>query len=352
MLPSPIALTVLVGILVSGPVGTAGASTSGDDAATDCYLKQIVEASPETTVAELRMLCAETSTDSATAEPAGTENAAAQADLLAKKEAPVASFSQQIAAERQSLDRSYSLTPHQPNYLLAYSLRNNPNQPVVLEEQGRLDKQEALLQISVKFPLWRRMLGTDNDLLFGYTSKSWFQAYNSALSKPFRETNYEPEVFWRHYGGVRLPLGVHIAGWDLGYNHQSNGRSEPLSRSWDRLMGRMSLDVTPNLSLALRAWYRFPEDEGSDDNPDIHQYLGYGDVRAIWTPNRNTFTAMFRPGTEKNGFEFTWSYPITKHFRLYALYFNGYGESLIDYDQKVERIGFGFTINDYLQAAY
>jgi phospholipase A1 len=339
MRSTSIALTLAVGLIagLSGVAAHAGVTE-------DCYLTEIANASPDTTVAELRALC------EAEAVTADADDVPASAPAQIEK--PVASFSQQIAAERQSLDRSYSLTPHQPNYLLAYSLRNDPNRPEVSEEQGRLDKQEALLQISVKFPLWRRMLGTENDLLFAYTSKSWFQAYNSALSKPFRETNYEPEIFWRHYGGMRLPLGINIAGWDIGYNHQSNGRSEPLSRSWDRIMGRVALDVTSNLSLALRAWYRLPEDADSDDNPDIHQYMGYGDVRAIWTPNRNTFTAMIRPGTEKSGFEFTWSYPITKHFRLYALYYNGYGESLIDYDQKVERVGIGFTINDYLQARY
>jgi phospholipase A1 len=73
-------------------------------------------------------------------------------------------------------------------------------------------------------------------------------------------------------------------------------------------------------------------------------------VRAVWTPNRNTFTAMLRPGTQESGFEFTWSYPLTNHLRLFAQYYNGYGESLIDYDQKVERVGVGFAINDYLQA--
>lgn len=339
MRPSLFTLTFIVGL-----AGLPAASLA--DTRDDCYLTRIATAAPEMTVAELHAACAVDDRQPASETSPGTGDANLKVE---SKNVPSASFKEQIAAERQSLDRSYSLTPHLPNYVLAYSLRNNPNQGAPSEAEGRLQKQEAVLQISVKFPLWRRMLGTENDLLFSYTSKSWFQAYNSALSKPFRETNYEPEIFWRHYGGPDLPFGIHLAGWDLGYNHQSNGRSEPLSRSWDRIMGRAGLDLTPKLSLGLRAWYRIPEDKEKDDNPNIHQYLGYGDVRAIWTPNRNTFTAMFRPGTRKNGFEFTWSYPITKHFRVYTQYYNGSGESLIDYDQKVERIGIGFTINDYLQ---
>ena len=310
------------------------------DEVSDCYLHAIERMAPATTIAELRTHCGQPNPQSEdqASSPAGSDDPRPT------------SFHDQIAAEQQSLDRSYSLTPHNPNYLLAYSLRNDPNVDGLNPEEGRLDKQEAVLQISVKFPLWRAILGTNNDLLFSYTSKSWFQAYNSALSKPFRETNYEPEIFWRHYGGPKLPLGIRLAGWDVGWNHQSNGRSEPLSRSWDRLMGRIALDLTPSLSMQVRAWYRFPESAEEDDNPDIHQFMGYGDFRAIWTPNRNTFTAMFRPGTEESGFEFTWSYPINDHFRIFTQYYNGYGESLIDYNQKVERIGIGFAINDFLQA--
>ena len=58
---------------------------------------------------------------------------------------------------------------------------------------------------------------------------------------------------------------------------------------------------------------------------------------------------MVRPGTEDTGFELTWSYPISKVFRVYAQYFNGTGESLIDYDYDMERISIGIALNDYLQ---
>lgn len=69
-----------------------------------------------------------------------------------------------------------------------------------------------------------------NDLLLGYTTRSWWQVYNDDenVSSAFRETNYEPEVFLRHYGGPEF-LGGRIAGFDIGLNHQSNGRGEAQS---------------------------------------------------------------------------------------------------------------------------
>jgi phospholipase A1 len=46
--------------------------------------------------------------------------------------------------------------------------------------------------------------------------------------------------------------------------------------------------------------------------------------------------------------ELGWSYGLTTNLRLYAQYFNGYGESLVDYDHSVNRIGIGVMLNDWL----
>jgi phospholipase A1 len=113
-------------------------------------------------------------------------------------------------------------------------------------------------------------------------------------------------------------------------------------------MGRLYLDFN-SVAVELRAWYRLPEDDEDDNNPNMYRYYGAGDIRVAYAPNKNTFTAMFRPGTQKNGLELTWSYPMTKSLRVYAQYWNGYGESLLDYDARIQRIGIGVSLNDYIQ---
>ena len=44
----------------------------------------------------------------------------------------------------------------------------------------------------------------------------------------------------------------------------------------------------------------------------------------------------------------TWSYPISSVFRVYAQYYKGYGESLLDYNTESERFGIGIALNDFL----
>lgn len=204
-----------------------------------------------------------------------------------------------------------------------------------------------MFQLRIKAPIWQNVFGSNIDAYFAYTTKSYWQLFTDDFSAPFRETNYQPELFLRSFTQHEF-LGIDVFGWDLGFNHESNGRADPLSRSWNRIMGRVGLQVTDDLTLAARAWYRIPEDAVDDDNPRMYQYYGYGDVRAIWTANRNTITALLRPGTKEFSYELTWSFPISSVFRVYALYYNGFGESLLDYDYDNERFGIGIALNDFL----
>jgi phospholipase A1 len=259
---------------------------------------------------------------------------------------------QRVYDDQINYARDYVISPFKPNYFMMTHMDNPNEEPFdpISGDNDILKNEEAKFQVSMKAPLWQNMLDTNNDLLAAFTSISWWQITNDddEASSAFRETNYEPEIFMRHYGGPKLPFGGQLTAFDVGLNHQSNGRSELLSRSWNRVMGRAYLDYG-NLAFALRAWYRIPEDEEDDDNPHMRRYYGAGDITVAYALNKNTFTAMLRPGTEENGVELTWSYPISKHLRIYTQYWNGYGESLLDYNKRNERIGIGFALNDLIQ---
>ena len=308
----------------------------------DCLLSAMAEAPADTPVGELRKKCAQTINN--------VSNGQTQAQELPTED--MTPVQQRMYEDQINYGRDYVISPFKPNYfLLTYSSdpNNKPFEPIT-GDKDVLKKEEAKFQVSLKAPLWRDMFATNNDLMFAFTSISWWQVNNDddENSNAFRETNYEPEIFVRHYGGPKLPFGGQVSAFDVGLNHQSNGRTQLLSRSWNRVMGRLYMDYG-DIAVALRAWYRIPESKNDDDNPRMYKYYGAGDIMVAYAPNKNTFTAMLRPGTEENGLELTWSYPVSRYLRVYAQYWNGYGESLLDYDVRVERIGIGIALNDWLQ---
>lgn len=79
----------------------------------------------------------------------------------------------------------------------------------------------------------------------------------------------------------------------LTFNHQSNGRSDPLSRSWNRVMLNLGFERN-NFALMLRPWYRFEEDLPDDNNPDIVDYVGRGDLTAFYRWKDHDFSLMLR----------------------------------------------------------
>jgi len=327
----------IAALLISG--FTLGYSEPASAAATDqCLLDQLSSANGTTTADEIRAACA-TGPVETPATTASSATTTSNETLLQKR----------FRSEFDAQNRPYTISTHRPNYILPYTHNGNVNRNIEgFETEGALlEKEEIKFQVSMKLPIWRGVFSDSNDLYFAFTSTAWWQAYNSDLSSAFRETNYEPEFFLRHYGGPEF-LGGKVAGFDIGFNHQSNGRAQGLSRSWNRIVGQVGLDYD-DLVLSARAWYRIPEDDEDDDNPHMHRYYGYGEVRGTYAPNKNTFSAMFRPGTDKSSVELTWSYPINDYLRFYTQYFNGYGESLLDYNARTERIGIGVALNDFLQ---
>lgn len=248
----------------------------------------------------------------------------------------------------------WNIRAYQPVYLLPVfwtsnknEFPNSPNPQNTVEEKQDLTSAEAKFQISLKTKAWENIFGNNGDLWVGYTQSSRWQVYNSEESRPFRETNYEPEaslMFRTNYNV--LGLNARLLGVTL--NHQSNGRSDPLSRSWNRVIFNFGFEKD-NFALMLRPWYRVEEDAKDDNNPDIKDYIGRGDLTAFYRHKQNDFSLMLRHslkgGDRSNGaVQFDWAFPIKDKLRGHFQIFDGYGESLIDYNHRATYVGLGVSL--------
>jgi phospholipase A1 len=247
---------------------------------------------------------------------------------------------------------NFEIHPHHSVYLLPAFSASRVNatpasptrQPVELDG---IRSTEAKFQISFKTKAATRLFGDNGDLWLGYTQSSRWQVYSRGISRPFRETVYEPEALfvWRTNVGI---AGVDLRYLGLGFNHQSNGRGGELSRSWNRLIAQAGMEKG-NWTATLRGWRWIREDSSSDDNPDIEKYLGHGELELTRRVGGHLLTAQIRypalgSGNAKGSLRMDWAFPISRGLRGHLQWFSGYGESLIDYNHRANYVGVGFSL--------
>ncbi|WP_410474745.1 phospholipase A [Guyparkeria sp. TX1] len=273
---------------------------------------------------------------------------------------PMINESQPVALERrlkseQSGERNpFVMRSYKPNYIMpaTYTPTDLSRDVYDFEPQHA----ETKFQLSFQFDWFEDPFGPNTALYFGYTQLSLWQTYNTEFlgsdedaSSPFRETNYEPEV------GVSFNTDFSLAGLTfkrsrLSLIHTSNGQGGERSRSWNRLAASTSFG-RGHFAGRLRGWYHLPE-AGEEQNPDITDYMGYGDLMLAYKWKDQTIAATLRNNLDfannKGAVQVDYSFPLSKRVKGYVQYFNGYGESLIDYNRSVSRIGLGIALTDWL----
>jgi phospholipase A1/A2 len=281
------------------------------------------------------------------------ENASSEINSLEGKNAEYAALP--VSAKKSETkdklkDKTFFVTLHRPNYFLGATYNDNPNAKTYTQSGRDVpNKYEAKFQLSFKMLLKKNLFNSRGDLFAAYTQRSWWQLYST--SAPFRETNYEPELFLRFDTDIPVVAGLRNNQFLIGFAHQSNGQGMELSRSWNRIYIEF-IAKKDDFMLGLKPWYRIPENNATDDNPDIDKYLGYGKLYGAY--RFGDFVVSFtlhnnlRWDENKGGLELGLSYGLMSNLRLYFQYFNGYGDSLIDYDNFTNRIGIGLMINDWL----
>ncbi|MDB5802213.1 MAG: putative phospholipase [Rhodocyclales bacterium] len=258
-----------------------------------------------------------------------------------------------LSTPESSAEASYNFfRQYKQNYLLPWTMTRPPNNaPSSPNSQNQVtadypnEVAELKFQLSLKSRLPFTQDASRHAWWLAYTQQSQWQFYDSEHSRPFRDSNYEPELIYSYDLSQ-----TNTADWlmtpqfiNFGVVHRSNGQSLPRSRSWNRIYVQLGLEqaIGPgNLALLIRPWWRIPEKAERDDNPDIGHYQGYGDLELRYWTGRQVYSLVAR----KRALQFDVALPIWRTLNLHLQYFTGYGESLIDYNQRHQTFGLGISL--------
>jgi len=235
----------------------------------------------------------------------------------------------------------YNFKAYQANYFLPISYRYDGD---YADTNGHNAQEvETEFQFSLAYDIGSDIFDLAEVYTVAYTQKSFWQFYSN--SAYFRESNYNPEFF------VTIPTsdindGRLLKSIKLGIAHESNGRGGDEERSWNYLSSSFLFQYK-TLFTELKLWARLSD--SFDYNPDLLDYLGHGHLKFTLAYKENLFDLKLRNNfsTNKGSIELSHSYPIfgRDDLFLYTKIFNGYGESLIDYNNHIKKFGIGFSIS-------
>jgi outer membrane phospholipase A len=198
-----------------------------------------------------------------------------------------------------------------------------------------------------------RSRGFLDNLYFGYTQTAIWNL--SADSTPFRDISFMPQLFYYvEDTGWKSALFTRM-GVAAGIGHESNGKAGETSRAINIAFVRPTWDFGDldgnHLTLSPKFYYYLSR----SGNEDIADYRGYVDFLVKYgSPDGWQLATTVRKGTKHwyGSVESQLTYPLAKLIGsawggyLFVSYFNGYGEDILDYNQRrhwIARIGYSIA---------
>lgn len=247
----------------------------------------------------------------------------------------------------------FLITPYRPVYVTAGRWSDDPNEQPTSENPSYsqpfktpYNHYEAKFQLSFKTKIARRIFWGNGDLWMAFTQKSHWQVYNTGYSRPFRELNYEPELILNFATNYNL-FGFKGRMLGIIFNHQSNGKDLPLSRSWNRIIFQAGFEKD-NWQVTLRPWIRLKDTE--DENPAILDYTGRGEAIVVFSPGKHQFSSVmghsfnFKNGWGRGSIQLNWVFPVVNNLKGHIQFSEGYGETMLDYNHSQTTLGLGVSL--------
>ena len=198
---------------------------------------------------------------------------------------------------------------------------------------------DVKFQISFQQRLTKSVLPFHSYLYLFYTQKAMWNVFERSL--PFHDLNFNPGVGLSRHIIMKNRL---IGKLTVMLEHESNGRDGIHSRSWNKFSVAGEAYISPFLMAHAKFWIPIIDGEY---NRDILRYSGIYqagfqavssddkwvlDMTLGWNLNFNTIVQLgYRINHNSNQF-------------IMLQYYNGYGESLLDYNQFHSRLRIGLLI--------
>lgn len=210
--------------------------------------------------------------------------------------------------------------------------------------RGNINKNtaDAMFQISVRQRITKSHLPFNSFLYFTYTQKSFWDIY--AHSSPFRDTNYNPSL---GLGKYIIDKNKLMGAVFMQVEHESNGKDGDDSRSWNMIS--LSVKYLFNLQtfFTVKTWLSIVDRE---NNKDLLDYRGFGYASFTYLTKdlRWWITADVNPrkGFGNANTTLTAAFKVFKMHNqyMYFRFYNGKGDSLLDYNKYDMNIRIGFCI--------
>lgn len=254
--------------------------------------------------------------------------------------------------ENEISPNSFSIAFYKPTYVLPFYYTGSPYNKIYQNntpQDEKLKNVEMKYQLSFKVPVWKNAFSRNASLYLAYTQLSYWQAYNQTAF--FRETDYEPELFLANEINFHLFKTWHINFINTGLVHQSNGFGGNMERSWNRIYLE-AIASSDNWMVSVKPWYVIHDGTMNKHNPNIANYLGYGQVLIAYKFCHQVFSLQahnfIQSGGKRISGEFDWSFPITPYLNGYVQLFSGYGQSLIEYNHRTNSGGIGIALSNWV----
>lgn len=210
---------------------------------------------------------------------------------------------------------------------------------------------DAKFQVSLQIRLTNNTLPWNSYLYFYYTQKVFWSILEESL--PMTDLNFNPGI------GLAKPLysdGRYIGKLKLQIEHESNGKDSIASRSWNRISAGANIIVDNTLMIHGKVWIPIIDGE---NNKDILDYCGIYQVGTqVMSENQKwtgSVTLVKRKGWKLNYnviAEISYRFSKRSDWSIFAQYYCGYGEGLLNYNQHVSKIRAGIVIRPHFFSDY